>query len=147
MQQQAMVKSLNELLKHSVKGIEVFEELKRHLKSEQLMIELSEYIFDFHTHKQSLEGLIALFHGEVESFNIMDIMNEYLTKIQQFKIKDDVQVITWAIAQVQKQQEQIHEFMNQQDLNHDHVRKTCAIMIEDYQAIYHRLRKYQILFA
>lgn len=147
MKQQEIVNALNELFKNSMMNIEVFETLKTHLKSEHLLIEMSECLFEFHTHKQSLEGLITLFHGEVASYNMIDYMNEYILKIKQMNLKEDVEVICFALKQMEEQLKILKQFVNDHELEHEHVKKTIAIMHEDYQMIYHKLRKHQILFA
>ncbi len=147
MKQQEIVNALNELLKNTMITIEMYEDLKKHLKSEQLIREMNEFLFEFHTHKKSLEGLIRLYHGELENLNIVDVMNEYYTKMKQMMINEDVEVITHALTLVNKQHEGLKHFVQTYDLEYDHIKKTCAIMHEDYKAIYHKLRKYQILFA
>ena len=147
MDDQNMVTELNQLLKGSYMGIQIFEDLKTKLQSEQLRKEFHGIIDKFHMHAHSLSALVQTCNGEpVETAGVKGVITEVMETIKNLKIRNDCQILEEAVRNMDAAMKALNKFISTYPIENEHMRKILRIMQEDYESIYHMLHKYLIEF-
>ena len=148
MKQSSMVEELNQLLKGSYMGIQLFKSLQEQLESEQLIKEFHQILDKFHMHAHSLTALIQTCHEKpVENAGAKGILTSAVEMIKDIMIVNDRQVLQEAVKHMDTAIHAIEMFLQRHQIENEKMVKIVRIMQEDYESIDHLLRKYLIEFS
>lgn len=146
--QQEIVESMQQLLKGTNMGLDLFSKLQAKLTSETLIQEFDEMLFAFKAHQQALKGMLVLYEGE--DFNdggMLGMMVSIMKQVKNMMLDSDLEVLQEAIKQIDSAKLALHKFKQEHQINDEHFKELLNLMCEDYDEIYHRLKKYEILFS
>ncbi len=148
MEQSSMAEELNQLLKGSYMGIQVFESLQKQLESEQLIKEFHKILDKFHMHAHSLTALVQTCHEKpVENAGAKGLLTSAVEMIKDIMIVNDKQVLQEAVKNMDTAIHAVELFLQRHPIENEEMMKTIRIMQEDYESIDHLLRKYVIEFS
>lgn len=142
-----LLEELNQLLKGTYMGISIFEDLKGKLQSERLQAEFHGLLDKLRMHAHSLTALIKTCGGEpVENAGIKGTMVDMMENLKNMMIHDDKQVLEEGIKNMDMAKKALHAFDERHFVLNDEMQKIMNIMREDYDAMYHMMKKYLIEF-
>lgn len=144
----SMVEELNQLLKGTYMGIQLFESLQEKLESELLMKEFHQILDKFHMHAHSLSALIQTCHEDpVENAGVKGMIASAVEMIKDIMIVNDRQVLQEAVKYMDTAIHAVNMFLQRHQIENEKMIKIIRIMQEDYESIDHLLQKYYIEFS
>lgn len=147
MNQNQISEDINQLLKGTHMGASIFEQLRENIASEKLKKEFHEILEKLRMHEYSLTALVIANHGEpIDNAGIMGTLTDVMYNVKSAFIDNDKQILKEAVKCMEAAIKAIHKFIERHGVINENVKKTLAIMKDDYESIYHTLHKYLIEF-
>lgn len=147
MNQDEISEDINQLLKGTHMGASVFEQLRENITSEKLKKEFHEILEKLRMHEYSLTALVIANHGDpMDDAGIMGTLTDVMYHVKSAFIDNDKQILNEAAKCIASAIKAIHKFIERHGVINENVKKTLAIMKDDYESIYHTLHKYLIEF-
>lgn len=146
--QQEIVSQLQQLLKGTNMGLDLFSKLQAKLVSETLILEFNDILFAFKTHQQALKGLLVVYEGEdFDDGGMLGVMVSIMKQMKNMLLDSDLEVLQEAIKQIESATLALHKFKEEKVIVDERFKDLIALMCEDYAEMEHRLKKYEILFS
>lgn len=145
MNENKLTEELNQLLKGSHMGANIFENFKEHLKSEELKDVFTQILDNLRTHERALTALVISEHGDPEdNAGFKGTIADFMQNMKTLTLSTDKEILDEAVNAIEMAIKAVRDFDEKHFTMKEDMEKTIRIMQEDYSSIYHMLHKFSI---
>lgn len=145
MEENKLVEEINQLLKGSHMGANVFQDLREKLKSKELKDVFDQILDNLHTHERALTALVISEHGDPQdTAGIKGSITDFMQSMKNMTLMSDKEVLNEAVKAMEMAIKALKDFDEKHFTLKEDMEKTIRIMRDDYSSIYHMLHKFSI---